>query len=275
MALIEKQPNSIKNIKGDMIKAIKNLIKFRGLLFALLIRGFKSKYKNSYLGIFWSLLNPLLNVLIFAFIFTVIIKIDIKNYPLYLLCAIFPWNFFHSALTNSVLSIVEDTHFVKNTSFPTELIPLSVVIVNLMNFLIDLFILILVLFLFGKGFSAVWLYIPFLVIMEFFMISGLSILSAGAFVVFRDLNFILNLFLRLFFYFVPVIYTIEFVPKNLLFIYLLNPLAVVIDSFAKILFYGIAPDLRWLLFATLETLVIFILCLAIFQKIRRIIPERL
>ena len=131
-----------------MIQAIKDLIKYRELLLALLIRGFKAKYKNSFLGIFWSLLNPLLNVLIFAFIFTVIIKIDIKNYPLYLLCTIFPWNFFNSALINSVVSIVEDSHFVKNTSFPIEMLPLAVVIVNLVNFLIELSILIVILLLF-------------------------------------------------------------------------------------------------------------------------------
>src|SRR3989338_2128064 len=113
-----------------MIREIKDIFKFKELILALLIRGFKAKYKNSFLGIFWSLFNPLLNVLIFTFIFTVIIKIGIKDYPFYLLCAIFPWNFFNSALINSVVSIVEDAQFVKNTFFPTEIIPLAVVLVN-------------------------------------------------------------------------------------------------------------------------------------------------
>jgi len=256
-----------------MLKQIKNIFEFRELLFALLIRGFKAKYKNSFLGILWSLLNPLLNVLIFGFIFTVIIKMDIKNYPLYLLCTIFPWNFFNSTLINSVVSIVEDSHFVKNISFPTEVIPLAVAIVNLINFLVDLSILVLLLFLFGKGFSINWFYLFFLVIIEFILVCGLSIFLSGIYVVFRDLNFILNVFLRLFFYFVPVIYTLEFVPKNLRFVYFLNPLAVIIDGFSKVLFYGTAPDLRWLTISSLEVVVIFILCFAIFQRGRRIMPE--
>jgi ABC-type polysaccharide/polyol phosphate export permease len=70
-----------------------------------------------------------------------------------------------------------------------------------------------------------------------------------------------------------VLYTAEFVPSGLRFWYLLNPLAVIIDSFAKILFYGVAPDLGWLAFAFLQTVVIFILCFGVFQRIKRIIPE--
>ena len=258
-----------------MIREIKNLIKFRELIFALLIRGFKAKYKNSFLGILWSLLNPLLNVLIFTFIFTVIIKINIKDYPLYLLCAIFPWNFFHSTLINSVVSIVEDEHLVKNASFPAEIIPLAVVIVNLINFVIDLLILIPFLLLLGVGFKASWFYIPFLVIIETALLTGISILISGAYVFFRDLNFILNLCLRLFFYFVPAIYTVEFVPAHLRTVYLLNPMAVLIDNFAKALLLGVAPDFKWVGIASVEIIFIFILCFNIFQRIKRVLPERI
>ncbi|OGX16116.1 MAG: hypothetical protein A2166_00030 [Omnitrophica WOR_2 bacterium RBG_13_41_10] len=258
-----------------MVQEIKNLFKFRELILALLIRGFKAKYKNSFLGIFWSLLNPLLNVLIFTFIFTVIIKINIKSYPLYLLCTIFPWNFFNSALINSIVSIVEDDHFVKNTFFPYEVIPLAVVITNFINFLIDLLILIPVLLLFGRGISIVWFYIPLLIFIGFILTCGLSILAAGIYVTFRDLNFILNFSLRLFFYFVPVIYTLDFIPQKLRSIYLCNPLAAVIDGFAKVLFYGRAPDLKWLGLATLESIIIFTLCFYAFQKIKKALPEQL
>ncbi len=256
-------------------REIKSIFDYRHLFFALIIRNLKEKYKNSFLGIFWSLLNPLSSVLIFAFIFTVIIKINIKDYPLYLLSTMFAWNFFNTSLINSVVSIVEDNHFVKNTPFPNEIIPLAVVVVNLVNFIIDLLILFLILFLMGKGFKAAYFYIPFLMLVEFILVCGLSIFFSGIYVIFRDINFILNLFLRLFFYFLPVIYTIDFVPSNLRFFYLLNPLAVIIDSFAKILFYGIAPDFKWLLFAFLESVIIFILCLGVFRKLRKIIPERL
>lgn len=258
-----------------MISELKTIFQYRQLLFALTMKSFKSKYKNSLLGIFWSLLNPLLNVLIFTFIFSVIIKINIKDYPLYLLCTILPWNFFNSAVSNSVGSIVEDGHVVKNTFFPYEAIPIAITIAHLINFLIDLLILLPILILFGRGVSIIWLHIPFLVFIEFVLTCALSIFMAGLYVLFRDLNFILNLSLRLFFYFVPVVYTLELVPKNLHYFYLLNPLAVIVDSFAKIFFYRITPDFKWLILASLESIIIFILCFIIFQRIKKIIPERL
>lgn len=257
-----------------MIQLFKNLIRYKGLFYALLVRGFKAKYKNSCLGIFWSLLNPLLNVLIFAVIFICIIKINIKDYPLYLLCVIFPWNFFNSALLNGVVSIVEDSHFVKNMYLPVELLPLSVVVVNFLNFLIDLGILLLVLLFMGKA-SLVWLYIPVLAVVELILVSGITILLSGFFVFFRDLNFILNFSLRLFFYFVPVVYTLSFVPERWSFLYKLNPLAMVIDGFSQVLFSRKQPDVAWLLFASLAAAAVFFFSSLIFGKLKKTIPERL
>lgn len=248
--------------------------RYKWLLLALLIRGFKAKYKNSFLGIFWSLLNPLLNVLVFAVIFTFVLKIPVKDYPLYLLCAIFPWNFFHSALTNSAVSIVEDSHFVKNTSFPVEMIPLAVIAVNFVNFVIDLVILLALLAAMGKAASA-WIFLPAIAAVELALACGIGVFSAGAFVLFRDVNFILTFFLRLFFYFVPVIYTLDLVPERLRFLYLFNPLAVLIDQFTRVLFYRLAPDPALLSLAAVESFCLCAVCFYLFKRLRPAIPERL
>jgi len=259
-----------------MIIQAKNIFRYRTLLWALVVRGFKAKYKNSFLGILWSLLNPLLNVLIFSFVFTAILKVGIKDYPLYLLCVIFPWNFFNSALTNSVVSIVEDSSFVKNAHFPLETVPLAVSAVNFVNFLIEMAALLVFLAFLGRlPQGALWIYIPVIVFMEFILASALSVFFAGMFVLFRDLNFILNFSLRLFFYFVPVVYTMGLVPRQWHFAYLLNPLAVIIDGFARIFFFHTAPDPAALGLACFESGVIFIFCFWAFNKMRRYIPERL
>ena len=244
------------------------------LLLALLERGFKAKYKNSFLGIFWSLLNPLLNVLVFAVVFTFILKIPVKEYPLYLLCAIFPWSFFNGALTNSAVAIVEDAHFVKNTVFPVALIPLAVIAVNFVNFLIDCSILLLVLAVMGRA-NIHWLWLPLICLVELALVGGLGVFCAGAFVKFRDVNFILNFFLRLFFYFVPVVYTLELVPAGLRAAYLVNPLAVIISQFARILYRGAAPDGRLLLLAAGESALVCWGCFYLFNRMKPTIPERL
>lgn len=259
-----------------MLNQLKTIFRFRWLVYAFLVRGFKAKYKNSFLGIFWSLLNPLFNVLIFSFIFKVIFKIGIKDYPLYLLCVVFPWNFFNSALTNSVVSIVEDSSFVKNTHFPLEVIPLAVVAVNFVNFLIELAILSVFLFFLGRWPQGVlWFYLPVLAFVEFILVGAVSIFSAGVFALFRDFNFMLSFFLRLFFYFVPVVYTLEFVPHKWHSLYLLNPLAVIIDGFAGVFFFNRAPSFYGLALALFSSGLIFIFCFLAFGKMKRHIPERL
>ena len=260
-----------------MLKQIKNIFCYRWLIYAFLVRGFKAKYKNSFLGVFWSLLNPLLNVLIFSFVFTVIFKIGIKDYPLYLLCAVFPWNFFNSALTNSVVSIVEDSSFVKNVYFPLEIVPLAVTAVNFVNFLIELIVLLIFLAFLGRcpGGTALWFYLPVLVFTELVLVSGLAVFFSGLFVLFRDVNFILNFFLRLFFYFVPVVYTMELVPRKWNFLYLLNPLAVIVDGFTRVFFFNTPPDIPRTGLALAESGVIFIFCFLAFNKMRGPIPERL
>lgn len=254
----------------------RNIFRYRGLVYAFLVRGFKAKYKNSFLGIFWSLLNPLFNVLIFSFVFTVIFKTGIKDYPLYLLCAVFPWNFFNSALLNSVVSIVEDSFFVKNVHFPLEIVPLAVSAVNFVNFLIELTVLLIFLAFWGRwpG-AAMWFYLPVLVFTELILVSGLAVLFSGLFVLFRDVNFILNFFLRLFFYFVPVVYAMELVPLKWHFLYLLNPLAVIVDGFTRVFFFNTPPDIPRMGLALAESGVIFIFCFWVFNKMRWRIPERL
>jgi len=254
---------------------IVDLIHNRQLLLAFLERGFKTKYKNSYLGIFWSLLNPLANVLIFTLVFTVFIKINIKEYPLFLLCTILPWTFFHAALTNGLVSIVEDAHFVKNAAFPTAVIPFAVVGVNLVNFLLELLMLMPVLIVWGNGISTAWIFLPLLIFLQTLLVAGLTLLAAALFVFLRDLNFIMHLGLRLFFYIVPAVYTIDFVPKHLRFFYFLNPLAVLIDGYSSILMHGHAPSLSWLSFTTVEIVLITYGCALLFKKMRFSIAERI
>lgn len=250
------------------------VLRHRELFRALLVRGFKAKYKNSFLGIFWSLLNPLLNVLVFAVIFTFILKLPVREYPLYLFCAILPWSFFNGALTNSAVAIVEDAHFVKNTVFPVGLIPLAVVAVNFVNFIVDCSLLLIVLAVMGRA-NIYWLYLPVIFIVGLVLVSGPGLLCAGAFVKFRDVNFILNFFLRLFFYFCPVVYTLEMVPSGLRVFYFANPLAVIIDQLTRILYQGAAPDAGLLLLAAGESAAVCVACFWLFNRMKPTIPERL
>jgi len=122
-----------------MLDWLKELWRYKDLVYNLVARDLKVRYKNSILGIVWSWLNPLLMMLIFTFVFGVLYdRTDIPNYHIHFLSALLPWNFFSSAIMGGIPSIVGSAHLVKKVYFPREALPISVVLSNLVNFIIAL-----------------------------------------------------------------------------------------------------------------------------------------
>lgn len=257
-----------------MINNLKEVFKFKELAKNLIMRELKVKYTNSVLGFFWALLNPLLTAAIFAVIFTVIIKIKVENYPIFLLCAIFPWTFFQMSLFSSVISITGNSPLVRNVNFPIEILPFSAIISNLLHFFIEIFILCIILVISNVKLSLPIFFLPVLLLIHLLITFGMSLLISSLFVFFKDVQFILNFILRLLFYCLPIIYPVEFIPIKIRSLYFLNPLAVLINSYREILFYGRLPNLGFLLIAFLQSLLIFILGYFFFNRFRALIAER-
>ena len=115
---------------------------YRELLRNLIVRDLKVRYRNSVLGILWSLGNPLLMMAVFTVVFTVLNPTsDIKKFPVFVLCALLPWNLFASSVNGSIRSIVDNSQLVSKVYFPREILPISLVLANLVNFLIALIVL--------------------------------------------------------------------------------------------------------------------------------------
>ena len=104
-----------------MLDWLKELWRYKDLVYNLVARDLKVRYKNSILGIVWSWLNPLLMMLIFTFVFGVLYdRTDIPNYHIHFLSALLPWNFFSSAVMGGIPSIVGSAHLVKKVYFPAR-----------------------------------------------------------------------------------------------------------------------------------------------------------
>jgi len=114
------------------------IYRYKELIRALAEKEVKIKYKSAVLGRLWSLLNPLLLMLVFSVVFSVIIRVQINNFPVFLLCALLPWFFLSFSLTAATTSIVDNASLIKKAYFPHEVIPISIVMANLFNFLISL-----------------------------------------------------------------------------------------------------------------------------------------
>lgn len=235
-----------------MVTSLKEVWQFRELLFNLVRRELKVKYRNSVLGFLWSLLNPLLMMLVFAFVFGFIFQARgigaIPNLPIFLLTGLLPWFFFNLSLSSSAASIVNAGPLIKKVYFPRILIPLASVLANLVNFALDLLVLFGFLIVFEVPFlSDLWL-LPFVILLQLVLVCGFSLIIAVSNVYFRDVEHLITVVLLLWFYGTPIIYPLEAVPERFLFFFKLNPLAGLVMMYRNILYQPQPLGLRTILY---------------------------
>lgn len=254
---------------------LRELYDYKDLIWTLSVKELKVQYRNSFLGFLWSLLNPLLMMLIFSFVFTNVLKFGIKDFPVFLLCGLLPWNFFNAALISATGSIVANGPLIKKVYFPREILPLSTVLANLFNFLLSLIVLFIFLIFYGYHFW-VWLIIlPFIIIIETLCITGLALLLAGLNVYFRDIQYIVSVALMALFYATPIIYTFDRVQSSywmtrfpwLMTIYNLNPMTPIVNAYRSILFQIKLPSLTSVLYALGITTIVLVLGFVVFRRL--------
>ena len=118
-----------------MISRLRELYRHRELIENLVVRDLKVRYKNSVLGFVWSLLNPLLLMVVFTIVFTIMLpNLTIPKFPVFVMCALLPWNFFNTSVMSALNSIVHNGHLIKKVYFPREVLPISTVLSNFVNF---------------------------------------------------------------------------------------------------------------------------------------------
>lgn len=242
------------------------IFNYRELLLNLAKKELKVKYKNSVLGFFWSLLNPILMMLVFSFVLGVVFKDPkIDNFPIFFLAGLLPWNFFNNSVQGSTGSIVANAGLIKKVYFPRELLPLSIVLANVVNLLLELGVFLLFIlasaWLFTPRLIAFYRFLPYLIILipALFLFSiGIGLITAAINVYLRDVQHIIGIVLMVLFYATPIIYRLQLVPAAFLPFYKFNPLAVLILSFKNIFYWMQPPTSKMLAFVFLSSLVTFV-----------------
>ncbi len=223
---------------------------YRELLANLVVRDIKVRYRNSVLGFAWSLLNPLLMMLVFSLVFRALsdpegIEPVVLNFPIYVLSGLLIWNFTSDVITRAMSSITGNRDLLTKVYFPREILPLSVVVANLIHFLLALPLY----FIFAIAFripltSNVW-WLPALVLVQVLLMLGLALIVAALNVYFRDLESIMNVALIAWFFLTPIVYVLERIPNREIlgldlwrWVYMLNPMAALIQGYRYALLYG-------------------------------------
>jgi len=235
---------------------ILELVKYRELVRNLVIRDIKLRYRNSVLGFIWCLGNPLLMMAVFTVVFTILMPTDIPKYPIFILCALLPWNYFNTAIMGSIDSIVGNAHLIKKVYFPREVLPLSIVLANLVNFLLALIVLFAMLFAFRVRLTPWALYLPLIILIQTIFTLGLALIFATLNVFYRDTKIIMEVGMLAWFFLTPVFYRIEdLVPQYARLMYWINPMASFISWYRIVLYYGTSMELGFI-FRTFVTSVI-------------------
>ena len=175
-----------------MIKQVKEIYQYREMLKNMVKKDLRTRYKGSVLGFLWTFVNPLLQLVVYTVIFSNIMRMNIDKFHMFLFVALLPWIFFSTSLQVSTTSVIANKELVKKIYFPRTILPLSVVVANLMNFIFSFAILFPALIISGIGISSAVIWIPLVLLVEFELALAFSILFAGLNVYFRDLEHLLG-----------------------------------------------------------------------------------
>ena len=225
-----------------MTRYIENFKKFQPLLYELVARDVKIKYRKSVLGVLWTLLNPLMMMIILSIVFSNLMKFDVQNYSLYLLCGEILFNFYNEATSGAMTSILGNAPLIKKVYIPKYLFVVSRIASSSINILSSFCALILVM-LFTRQelhFTMFLVIIPLVYLIVFSM--GVGLILAALTVKFRDIMHLYTVFLTGLMYLTPVIYPMSMLPGWVYKIVSINPLTMIMVIFRNVVIYNTIPS---------------------------------
>jgi len=255
---------------------IKEIFKYKDLLFLFVKRDFVSIYKQTILGPLWFFLQPIITAITFTVIFGNLAKISTDGLPqiLFYMCGITLWNYFADTLTKTADTFSSNANIFGKVYFPRMIVPLSVVVSNLIKLGIQFLL-----------FLGIWIYylvqsdlihpnkmlalIPFLIILIGFMALSFGIIISSLTTKYRDLKFLVTFGIQLMMYASPIVYPLSIVPEKYKWIIIANPVTSIIETF-KYAFLGVG-EFSWLYlgYSTLFTIVLFMIGLVIFHGVEK------
>jgi ABC-2 type transport system permease protein len=210
------------------------------LLWTMTMKEFTVRYKQAAFGFLWILLNPLLQMLVMGAVFSYFMPI--KNYPLFLFTGLLPWQFFSLTLNKVTPCFVYERALLQKSSFPREIIPLSLIFSNFINFLISEILLLIVVNLITP--LSLIAFCLFLISSLWILVltTGVSFLTSSLNVRFRDIAFFVQTLVTIWFYATPILYALETLPRKLAPLMMINPLVSPLSLMQSALLNHIIPN---------------------------------
>lgn len=267
----------IKNI-SNVIDYIREIFNSKELLWNLTAKELKLKYRNSILGFLWSFLNPILMLLVYTFAFKLIMRQNIPNYTVFLLCGLLPWNFFAAAVMASTTSIIGNANLIKKVYFPREIIPLSIIFSNFINFVITLLILFFAVIFSGVQIGMPLIMLPVILLIVLGFTIGLSLILSSLNVLYRDISHLVEVIFNLWMYLTPIVYSLDLLnnqPPIFKKLILLNPMTLITECMRSVLYTNTFPYYLYIVALVIIDLVLIVWGFILFRKIEVVFAEEI
>jgi len=248
----------------------RELFEYRELIWVMILRDLKVRYKQTVMGVAWAILQPLTMIAIFSIIFGKLANIpsDGYPYPVFVFSGLLAWNFFSTSISSSGVSLIGASNLVSKVYFPRIIVPISSIGVSVVDFLISAGLLVVLMLIYSQPITLNILLLPF-------FLTGLLILSIGfgswlaaITVTYRDFRYVISYLLQIWMYLTPVLYPISFVPEKWRWLLYLNPMYAWING-VRASFLNQPIDILGSLISFALSALIFIVGMFYFEKTQR------
>ena len=252
---------------------LKELWQYKDLMLRFVRRDLIASYQQTVLGPFWILLQPVLTTLTYYIIFGRFAKISTDNIPplLFYLPGIIIWSYFFDCLNSTMYTFMQNATLFSKVYFPRLVVPVSSIISHTVRMLVQLLLFVIMytgyLFIYhSMHITYAILLLPYLIVLTAACSLGVGLLISVLTARYRDLDYALQFILRLFMFATPVVYPASIIPPAYKFIFWLNPLTPIIETFRTAFFTGNNIEIKYLLLATFNVCVLLIIGMALFKK---------
>lgn len=256
------------------LPALRELWEYRELVRALVDRNLKVRYQRTILGILWALLNPLMTAVVLVVVFVLILRVQIPQYWAFLIAGYFPWVFTLHTLGTAGGIVTGHSYISRSVAFPPEALVVSAVTSRLVEFLMEMGLVVVVLSLFHhKGLTIGLLAVPVAIVLQTVLTAGLTMPIAALAVFFDDVQYVLPVVLMLLTLISPVYYPLSYAPESLQPVLSVNPFASVLTLYHVSLYEGRLPALGEVVVPAIVAGVVFVAGLAAFRWKRAYFAE--
>jgi lipopolysaccharide transport system permease protein len=223
----------IQATRGLSALQLRAVWEYRELLYFMVWRDVKVRYKQTALGVLWVLLQPLLSTLVFTVIFGILLDVPSNGlpYPIFAYAGLLPWQYFAGALTRTSTNLVDNANLITKVYFPRLTIPLSGVLSGLVDFAVGLILLAALLALYRVPLTPAVLLLPFFLLLAMITALGFGLWLSALNVRYRDIKQLVPFIVQLWMYLTPVIWPVTIIPEQFRPLLALNPMTGVVSGF--------------------------------------------